>query len=157
MVVRVIELCKGYKSYNVNRWTMTMTLNWPWSNIHIAHRLIILDICAELFVNANRGLTNKERTRNTVIQCLILNYDFAHETILVKHTQCTLTHHTWHLSRVICEFHQGIKRYRADTEYSYIMLNLELWPWPWTDRGLTTRKTWQTDRQTDGRTGGLQS
>jgi len=28
---------------------MTLTLDKPWSNIHTAHRLIIIDICAELF------------------------------------------------------------------------------------------------------------
>ena len=34
---------------------------------------------------------------------------------------------------VICKYHQGFKRYRADTKYSHTMLNLKLWPWPWTD------------------------
>ena len=33
---------------------------------------------------------------------------------LVKHTHCTLTHHNWHLCRVISKSHQGFKRYRAD-------------------------------------------
>jgi len=49
-----------------------MTLNRPWSNIFTAHRHIILDICAELFMNPFRGLKDIERTRNTVIQCLTL-------------------------------------------------------------------------------------
>ena len=40
-----------------------MTLNQPWSNIGTAHRLIILDICAKLFVNPTRGSKDIERTR----------------------------------------------------------------------------------------------
>ena len=42
---------------------MTLTLNQPWSNIGTAHRLIILDMCAKLFVNPTRGLKDIERTR----------------------------------------------------------------------------------------------
>ena len=41
---------------------MTLTLNQHWSNIHTAHRLIILDICAKLFVNPTRGSKDIERT-----------------------------------------------------------------------------------------------
>ena len=55
---------------------MTLTLNRHWSNIRNAHRFIILDICAELFKNPTRGSKDIERTQNTVIQCLTLNYDF---------------------------------------------------------------------------------
>ena len=55
---------------------MILTLNRPWSNIHTAHQLIILDICADLLENPTRGSKDIERTRNTVIQCLTLNYDF---------------------------------------------------------------------------------
>jgi len=40
-----------------------MTLNRPWSNIGTAHRLIILDICAQIFVNPTRGSKDIERTR----------------------------------------------------------------------------------------------
>ena len=43
----------------------------------------------------------------------MLNLDL--DPTLVKHLQCTLTHHTRHLCRVICKSHQGFKRYRADT------------------------------------------
>jgi len=57
---------------------MTLTLNRPWSKIGTAHRLIILDICAKLFVNPTRGSKDIERTQNTVIQCLILNCDLDH-------------------------------------------------------------------------------
>ena len=42
---------------------MTLTLTRPWSNIDTAHRLIILDICAKLFVNPTRGSKDIERTR----------------------------------------------------------------------------------------------
>ena len=52
-----------------------MTLTLPWSNIDTAHCLIIIDICAKLFVNPTRGSKDIERTRNTVIQYLILNCD----------------------------------------------------------------------------------
>jgi len=64
---------------------MTLTMNQPWLNIRTAHRLIILDICAELF--------DKERH---VIQstCLTLNFDLDLEPTLVKHKHCTSTHHT---------------------------------------------------------------
>jgi len=40
-----------------------LTLTRPWSNIGTAHRLIILDICAKLFVNPTRGSKDIERTR----------------------------------------------------------------------------------------------
>ena len=52
-----------------------MTLNQPWSNIGTAHRLIIANISGKLFENPTRGSKDKERTQNTVIQCLILNFD----------------------------------------------------------------------------------
>ena len=42
---------------------MTLTLTQPWSNLGTAHRLIILDICAKLFVNPTRGSKDIERTR----------------------------------------------------------------------------------------------
>jgi len=42
---------------------VTLTLNRPWSNIGTAHRLIILDICAKLFVYPTRGSKDIERTR----------------------------------------------------------------------------------------------
>ena len=96
---------------------MTLTLTRPWSNIGTAHRLIILDICAKLFVNPTRDSKDIERTRNTVIQCLILNCDL--DPSLVKHRHCTSSHHNWDLCKVICKSHQGFKRYRADTKYSH--------------------------------------
>jgi len=71
---------------------MTLTLTRPRSNIGTAHRLIIFDICAKLFVNPTRGSKDLERTRNTVIQCLILDCDL--DSTLVKHRHCTLSHHT---------------------------------------------------------------
>jgi len=40
-----------------------LTLNRPWSNIGTAHRLNILDICEQLFVNPTRGSKYIERTR----------------------------------------------------------------------------------------------
>jgi len=101
MEVRVIELGKGPKSYNVKPWTMILTLNWPWSNKRTAHQLIILDTCAELFENPTRGSKDIEGTRKTVIQCSTLNYDLDYKPTLVKHTHCTWTHHTWHLFKVI--------------------------------------------------------
>jgi len=42
---------------------MTLTLNQPYTNIRTAHGLIILDICAEVFVNPARVLKDTERTR----------------------------------------------------------------------------------------------
>jgi len=122
--------------YNLELWP------WPWTDLgqtRIEHPLIILDICAELFANPTRVSKDMERTRNTVIQCLTLNFDL--EQTLVKHTQCTLNHYTWHLCRVICKSYQGFKRYRAD---------LELWPWPSTDLGQTycmsTHHIWHLGR-----------
>jgi len=116
---------------------VTLTLNRPWSNICTVHRLIILDICAKLFVNPTRDSKEIERTRNTVIQCLILNCDLDLEPTLVKHKHCTSSHHTWHLCKVICKTHQEFKRYRADMKYSHTMFNLKLWPWPWPDLSQT--------------------
>jgi len=43
---------------------VTLTLTQPWSIIDTAHRLIILDICAKLFVNPTRGSKDIERTRS---------------------------------------------------------------------------------------------
>ena len=98
---------------------------WPTkSDLFINICLIILDICAKLFVNPTRGSKDIERTRKTVIQCLILDCDLDLEPTLVKHRHCTLSHHTWHLCKVICKSHQGFKRYRADMKYSHTMFNL---------------------------------
>ena len=104
---------------------MTLTLNRPWSNVGTARRFIVLDICAKLFVNPTRGSKDIERTRKTVIQCLILDCDLDIEPTLVKDRHCISSHHTWHLFKVICKSHQRFKRYRADT------------------------KAWRTDRQTE--------
>jgi len=70
---------------------MILTLNRPWSNIRTAHRLIVLDICAELFEITTKGSKDIERTQNTVIQCLTLNFDLDLEPTLIKHTHCTST------------------------------------------------------------------
>jgi len=48
--------------FNLELWTLT--LNKTWSNIHTAHQLFILDICAELFVNPTRGSKDIKRIRN---------------------------------------------------------------------------------------------
>jgi len=40
-----------------------------------AHRVIIANISGKLFVNPTRDSKDKERTQNTVIQRLILNFD----------------------------------------------------------------------------------
>ena len=122
---------------------MTLTLTRPWSNIDTAQRLIIIDICAKIFVNPTRGSKDIERTRNTVIQCLILNCDLELNLTLVKHRHCTSAHHTWHLCKVICKSHKGFKRYRADTKCDGR-----------TDERTHGRTGGRTDRQTDGRTGG---
>jgi len=74
---------------------VNLTLNRPWSNISTAHRLIILDICAKLFVNPTRGSKDIKRTQNTVIQCLILDCDLDFEPTLVRHKHFTSSHHTW--------------------------------------------------------------
>jgi len=52
---------------------------------------------------------DKERTQNTVIQCLILNFDLDLQLTLVKHRHCTRSHHTWHLCKVICKSHRNSK------------------------------------------------
>jgi len=127
---------------------VTLTLNRPWSNIGTAHRLIILDICAKLFVNTTRGSKDIERTINTVMQCLILVCDLDLEPTLIKHRHYTLCHHTWHLCKVICKNHQGFKRYRADTKYSHTMFNLRLWPWSWTDLDRTRDETIRSSHDT---------
>ena len=64
---------------------MTLTLNRPWSNVGTAHRVIITNILGKLFVNPTRGSKEKERTQNTVIQRLILNFDLDLQLTLVKH------------------------------------------------------------------------
>jgi len=107
---------------------VTLTLNRPWSNIGTAHYLIILDICAKLFVNPTRDSKDIERTRNTVIQCLILDCDLDLEPTLVKHSNCTSSHHTWHLCKVICKSHRGsndIERTR-NTVIQCLILNCDL-------------------------------
>ena len=115
----------------------TLTLNRPWSNIGTAHRVIVANISGKLLVNPTRGSKDIERTQNTVIQCLILNFDLGLQLTLVKHKHCTSSHYSWHSCKVICKSNQGFKRYRADTKYSHTMINLKLWPWPWTDIGQT--------------------
>ena len=45
-----------------------------WSSISTAYRLIIGNLSGKLFVNSTRGSKDKERTQNTVTQCLILNF-----------------------------------------------------------------------------------
>ena len=105
---------------------MTVTLNWPWSNICNALQPIILNICAELFENPTRGSKDIEQTRNTVIQWLNLNYDLNLDPIFVKHTHCILTHHSWHLYRDIWNSTRKSKDITiADTKYSHTKVNLK--------------------------------
>ena len=99
-----------------------MTLNRPWSNIGTAHRVIMANISGKLFVNPTRGSKDKERTQNTVMQRLILNFDLDLQLTLVKYKHCTSSHYSWHVCKVICKYHQGFKRYRADTKCSHTML-----------------------------------
>ena len=70
-----------------------LDLEPTWSNIGTAHRLIIADIRAKLLVNPTRGSKDKELTKNTVIQCLILNFDLDLQLTLVKHKHCTSSHY----------------------------------------------------------------
>jgi len=62
---------------------------------HITLTLIIANISGKLFVNPTRGSKDKERTQNTVIQCLILNFDLDLQLTL-KHKHCTSSHYSWH-------------------------------------------------------------
>ena len=72
----------------------TLTLNRPWSNIGTVHRVIIANILGKLFVNPTWCSKDKERTQNTVIQRLILNFDFDLQLTLVKHKHCTSSHYS---------------------------------------------------------------
>jgi len=44
---------------------MTLTLNRPWSNIRTAHRLIIIDMCAELIIKPTNGSKHIETDGQT--------------------------------------------------------------------------------------------
>jgi len=65
---------------------------------------------------SHQRLKRYRADKNSVIQCLTLSYDIDLEPTLVKHTHCTSTYHTWHLCRVICKSHQGLKLYRTDAK-----------------------------------------
>ena len=100
--------CNTGKGINLSKWTSELLylvkgLSQTMFNLE-------LDMCAEWFENPTRGSKDIERARNTVIQCLTLNYDYDIEPTLVKHTHCTSTHHTWHLCRSIWKSHQGFKK-----------------------------------------------
>jgi len=77
---------------------------WPWSDLShtCAHqnRFMVLYMSAKAFQNVTNPSRVIERTCNTVIQCLTLNYD----------SKPTWVKHTWHLCIVICKSHQGFKR-----------------------------------------------
>jgi len=133
MVVSDIELGKGVRYWTQIHVQYLNPITWTLINIGTAHRLSIADIWAKLFVNSTRGSKDIEQTRNTVIQCLILDCDLYLEMTLVKHRHCTSSHHSWHLCKIICKSHQGFKSYIVDTKYSHTMFNLRLWPWPWND------------------------
>ena len=77
--------------------------------MRFVHRLMVLYICAKSFQNVSNPSWVIEWKLNTVIQCLTLILNL--EPTWVKHTHCTLTHHTWHLCTVTCQLYQ---RYRAD-------------------------------------------
>jgi len=108
---------------------VTLTLNRPWSNIGTAHYLIILDICAKLFVNPTRGSKYIERTRNTVIQCLILDFDLDLEPTLSNIGAA----HRLIMLGICAKFFVNPTRGSKDTER-------------------TRKRDGQTDRQTDGQT-----
>jgi len=139
---------------------VTLTLNWPWSNLGTAHHLIILDICAKLFEYPTIGSKGLERTRNTDIQCLIIDCDLDVEPTLVKPRHCTSSRHTWHLCKVICKYHQGFKRYRADptlVKHRHCTSSHHTWHlckviWK-SHQGFkgyrADTKVWRTDGQTD--------
>ena len=82
-------------------------MNRPWWNMCYAHGILAFYFCVKSFQNVTNLPWVIERTRNTDIQCLSLNFD--HEPTLVKHTHCSSTHHCRHLRRVICKFHQEFK------------------------------------------------
>jgi len=77
---------------------------WPWSDLShtCAHqnRFMVLYMSAKAFQNVTNPSRVIERTCNTVIQCLTLNYD----------SKPTWVKHTWHLCIVICKSYQGFKR-----------------------------------------------
>jgi len=130
-------------------------LLWPWTNL--GHRLIIANISWKLFVNPTRGLKDKKWTRNTVIQCLILNCDLDVEQKLVKHRHCTSSHqgliltltrpcsnigtaHRFIILDICVKLFVNPTRGSKDierTRNTVKMFNLRLWPWPWIDFGQT--------------------
>jgi len=138
--IRAEIVANKYKRYRPNKFWLKL---WPWHWTDLGQTLALhivssyLTFVQSFFVNPTRGIKVIERTRNTVIQSLILDCDIDLEPTLVKHWQSTSSHHTWHLCKVICKSHQGFKRYRADTKYSHTLFILRFWPWPWTDLGQT--------------------
>jgi len=80
--------------------------------------LLVCYVCAVTDTNPTRGSKDTERTKNTVIQCLILNFDLDLQLTLVKHKNCISSHYSLHSCKVICKSNQGFKRYRADIKYS---------------------------------------
>ena len=100
---------------------------WPWPDLgQIYAQQIDLSYLTfvQFFENPTKASRDIERTRNTVIQCLTFNYDIDLEPTLVNHMQCTLTHHSWHVCRVIWKSHHDSKRYKVDTKYSHTMVYL---------------------------------
>ena len=93
------------QSYNVYPWTMTLTLNQPWSNIRNAHRLIILDICAVICKSHHRF----KRYRAEMIVCLTLNYHLDLEVTFITNALCKLSHGTLHLCQVISKCTQPLR------------------------------------------------
>jgi len=101
--------------------------------MHSVHSIMVLYIFTKSFQNVMYPPWVKERTRNTVIQFLTLNYDLDHEPTMVKHAHCTSTYHTWHCTELFVNPTRVEKIYRGHNT----LFNLELSPWPWTDHGQT--------------------
>jgi len=88
-VNHILKCHQPFKIYSADT-TVCLTLNLkrPWSNMHSAHCLMVLYICAKSFQNFTNPSRVIERTHHTVIQCLTLNYDLALELTLVKQRGC---------------------------------------------------------------------
>jgi len=95
-VCQIISKChQPFKSYradtlysrtmfNLELWT------WPWSALGQTYALHIdsssLTFAQSFSFNPTRGSKDIERTRNTVIQCLTINYGLDLEVTFIKHS-----------------------------------------------------------------------
>ena len=103
---------------------MTLTWNWPLSNIRTAHRLITLTFVQSYLKNPTRCSNDIERTRNTIILCLSPNNDLQVELIWVNHTHCITTYHTFVQSYL--KSHQVFKINTQKTVILCLSLNYDL-------------------------------